>query len=210
MLANFHVTAVNFDNDVAERNVSYKVHNEAEVGIFNGAGRIVERYSAEQTCGCFPGGTIGTDLSYSEGSSITRTRSVSVRWDLSAGVMHGLQVGAQIGTGFASPIQFGVNLTYNYGVNWQMTFGTDASESVSSEEHVNLMLSVHILPSFFGTCYRQVERLERTVPIVVNNTCGASFNIGEATMTDWNFGFDVATGPTCPPDTNLPGAEVFD
>ena len=210
MNANFFVTARNFDGDSATRAVEYKIHNDAEVGIFNGASRLIERYEPEQTEGCFPGGDIGRDLSYSEGTSITKTRSVSVRWDLSAGQMHGLQVGAQVGTGFSSPIQFGINVTYNYGVNWQMTFGTDSSESVSSEEHRNLMLSAHILPSFFGTCYRQVERVERTVPIVVNNTCGVSFSIGEATMTDWNFGFDVATGPTCPPPTSLPGAEFFD
>ena len=42
-----------------------------------------------------------------------------------------------------------------------------------------------------------------------HNACGESADIGEAVLTDWNFGFDIATGTECPPATNLPPAELF-
>jgi len=57
--------------------------------------------------------------------------------------------------------------------------------------------------------YRQVWEFERTVELTYHSVCGASGVIGEAVLTDWEWGFDVAQGPECPPPTNLPPAESF-
>ncbi len=206
----FFVEAEDADGTKASRFVKWKVFNEAEIQPFSGQERIMERSTVEQTCGCISGGDIGRDFSYIEGSSKTLTRAVSVRWDLNAGQSMGLQAGVQVGTGVASPLSFGVNASASFNAQWSQTFGTDSSETVSSETHMNLMLNAHIIPTLFGTCYRQTERLERDVNILYHNACGVAAPIGTATMTDWNFGFDVATGTECPPPTNLPPAQLFE
>ena len=208
--ATFYLEAENADGVKTSRFIDWKIFNEAEIQTFNGQERLVERANAESVTACFPGGDIGRDLSYSEGESKTLTRSVSVRWDLNSGQSLGLQAGVQVGTGVASPLSFGVNASVSYNAQWSQTFGTDASESVSSETHSNVNLNAHVIPTFFGQCYRQVERLERTVDVVYHNVCGVSAPIGKATLTDWNFGFDVATGPACPPETNLPPPQLFE
>lgn len=191
------------------RVIKWNIHNQAEVAVFNGTQQIVERYEAEQVCGCFPGGDIGRDLTYSENTTKSYNRSVGVNWNVSAGQMFGLSTGIQLGTGMASPISFGVHLNIDYNANWSQAFGTDSRVDVSSSEQTGISLTAHIIPSFYGTCYRQVERIERTVPVIYHNACGAAAEIGDAVLTDWNFGFDVATGTACPPATNLPAAELF-
>ena len=199
--ASFFIEAIADDGRIAKRLASIKVWNEGELLPYDGNTKILERYAAQQVSACFSGGDIGRDLTYSEGESESRSRTVNYRWDTNAAA----SVGLQVGTGFASPIQFGVNAS----ASLSNTFGVDVSESVSSEHHTGQNLSAHILPAFFGACYRQTERIERRVGVVYHSRCGVSAEVGEAVLTDWNWGFDIATGTDCPPPTNLPPAEVF-
>lgn len=204
------VEAQTADGQRMSRVIAWKINNQAEVGIFNATDNLVERYEVEQVCGCIAGGDIGRDLQYSETTTKTMSRSVGVNWNVSAGQAFGLNAGIQLGTGMASPISFGVHLTLDYNANWSQAFGTDQRVDVSTSDQAGITLSAHIIPTFYGTCYRQTERKERIVPITYHNACGESADIGEAILTDWNYGFDIASGASCPPETSLPPAEQFE
>ena len=199
--ANIFVELETASGATATRSVRLDVWNEGQILPYNGRTRVVERFEAQLVSACFAGGDIGRDLTYTEGQSETRTRSMSFRWDTNTA----LSLGLQVGTGFTSPIQFGVNTS----ATWSQTFGVDVSEAVTTERHTGQNLTAHILPSYFGACYRQTEQVERSVGIIYHNACGASGNVGDAVLTDWNWGFDIATGPECAPPTNLPPGEVF-
>jgi hypothetical protein len=186
------------DGRVLRRHVSLAVWNELEVGLWDGDERLLRRFSPEATSGCIPGGALGIDLSYTEGESISRSRSVGFRWDASAASSLGFNIGPSIAA------------QLNGNQNWSESFGVDVNESVSSEMHSSQNIQVRVLPSYYGVSYRQLEHLERDVDIRYHNVCGASGVVGQATLTNWNFGFDVATGDACPPPSNLPPAESFE
>jgi hypothetical protein len=194
--SNFIVEITTADGRTLRRLATFDVYSEIEIGMWDGSEKLVERYQPHSTSGCVPGGLIGGELSYSEGESLSRSRSVGVRWDVS----QGQSVGAQLGPFW---------LQANASMNWSSSFGVDVNESVSSETHKSQNLSIHLLPSFFGQSFRQVERLERTIDVKYHNECGVGGVVGQAVLTNWNFGFDIAQGEECPPPTNLPPAEVF-
>jgi hypothetical protein len=180
----------------ASRVVDLRVQSEFEVKPFDGSQRLVERYAPEIPAGqcgsCLPGGDIGRDINYTEGESASRTKSVSMRWDVNTANSVGLTAGHMV---YA---QAQLNST------WSSTFGTDVSEAVTTEEHRSLNIQAHVLPTFYGLCYRQLSRYEKTVDVTYHGECGSSAVVGQAVLTDWGWGFDVATGPECPPTTNLP------
>ena len=211
--ATFGLEAVATDGRRAQRVASMAGWNEAEIEPFNGNQRLAERYPAEQVSGCFYGGDIGRDLTYTEGQSESRTRSVSYRWDINNALSAGIQVGTSmhLGNGLNPVISYGVDVNASASLNatWSQTFGVDVAESVSTERHTGQNFSAHILPTFYGACYRQTERVEKSVRLVYHNKCGVSADIGEAVLTDWNWGFDIGTGPECPPRTHLLPAEKF-
>lgn len=188
------VLELNTGEQTLQRLITYEVWNLYEITDYNGETRMVERFAPQQTSGCFSGGDIGRDLNYTEGQSESRSRSLSFRWDVNVAQSLGINLGK-----ISSPIQVNGNVT------WSQTFGIDVSESLSSEVHQSLNLSAHILPTYFGTCYRQTEKLERDVDVIYHNACGATGVVGQTVLTDWSWGFDIATGPDCPPETNLPG-----
>ena len=188
------VLEVNTGDTILQRLVTYEVWNQYELTDYNGETAMVARFTPQQVSGCFSGGDIGRDLAYTEGQSESRSRTLSFRWDVNVAQSLGINLGR-----ISSPIQVNGNVT------WSQTFGIDVSETLSSEVHQSLNLSAHILPTYFGTCYRQTEKLEREVDVIYHNACGATGVVGQTVLTDWGWGFDIATGPDCPPKTNLPG-----
>jgi hypothetical protein len=207
------VIEVENGSDSAMRAATVKVFNEGELKPYDGSFRIAERYAPAQVSACFAGGDIGRDLTYTEGNSESRSRNTSYRWDINNARTVGVSVGTtfNVGTGIQSPIQFGGSLSVSsdYHSTLSTTFGVDVSESVSSEHHINQNLTAHILPTYFGVCFRQTERVEREVGIMYTNSCGVQAEIAKVVLTDWTWGFDIATGPGCPPPTNLPPGQVF-
>lgn len=186
------------DSRVLRREVAMEVWNELEIELWDGEEKLLRRFEPEATSGCLPGGALGVDLTYTEGESVSRTRSVGFRWDANASSSLGFNVGPSI----AAQI--------NGSQNWSETFGVDVNESVTSEAHTSQNINVHVIPGYYGMSYRQLEQLEREADIVYHNVCGSGGVVGQATLTNWNFGFDVATGPDCPPPSNLPPAETFE
>jgi len=198
----------------AQRQISVDVYSQGEIRPYDGNTRVLERYAPQLVSACFAGGDIGRDLTYTEGQSETRTRGMSYRWDINMGVQLGLTVGYGMHFGVGGgevPISFGEDYSASISITttWSQTFGEDVSASVSTEHHTGENLTAHILPTYFGVCYRQTERIERSVDLIFHNACGKTGVVGKAVLTDWNWGFDIATGPTCPPPTNLPGPQVF-
>lgn len=193
---NFIVELSAGDGRILRRLVHMDVWSEIEIGLWDGAEKLVERYEAHAVSGCIPGGQIGRSLTYSEGESVTRARAVNVKWNGEISSKLGLSIG--ISSSSLSSEQ-----------TWTQSFGIDISESISSASHTAQDLSVQLLPSYFGVSFRQLERLERSVDVIYHNACGRSGVVGEAELTNWNFAFDIAQGNECPPPTNLPPAEVF-
>lgn len=198
----FIVEAVTANGTTLRRAINFPVWKDFEIKPYDGNVKVIERRPAEQVSGCVSGGTNGRHLGYEEGSSRSEQRTLSARWDVNVANSLGVNVSICPFCLFGG----GANAQSTYS----QSFGMDVSSTVSSESHTSLNLSAEILPTFFGVCYRQVEQLERKVDVVFHNACGGSGVVGQAVVTDWKFGFDIATGPECPPPTNLPPAEVFE
>jgi hypothetical protein len=194
------VDAETTDGSVLHRVVHLDVYKPQEILPYDGNTKVVERYAANPVSSCFPGGQLGADLEYSESQTDTRARSLTFNWDIANSASVGFNVSAE---------PFGVGVGANTSATWTQTFGVEVDQTVSSEMSAGRNLTVHIVPTFFGVCYRQTERLEHTVGLVYHNACGASAQVGQAVLTDWNWSFDIATGRACPPPTNLPPAQVF-
>ena len=189
-------------NAHVQRAIAIDVYNQGEILPYDGNTKIVERYAPQLVSACFAGGDLGRDLTYTEGTAETRTRSMSYRWDTNTAASVGFSVSGGLPAGIFT-------VGGNAQLTWSQTFGEDVSASVSTEHHMGENITAHILPRYFGACYRQTERVERGVDLVFHNACGQSAVVGKAVLTDWNWGFDIATGQTCPPPTNLPGPQVF-
>lgn len=183
------------------RIVRLEVEHALTTGDYDGNATLVARYPAQQVSACFAGGDIGRDLMYSEGQSETRSRSLDLRWDAQLAESLGLSVGVTAGT-----IGNNLNAGVNTSTSWSRTFAVSAAETSSQEAHRSLNLSAHLLPGYFGVCYRQTEKYERVVDVFHSSACGLRGLVGQAVLTDWSWGFDIATGPACPPATNLPPA----
>lgn len=183
------VEAFHADGTVVSRDISYDINQEWEIQSYNQNMILMERSDAVPVSGCFSGGDIGRDLTYTEGSSINQSRSLSFRWDRNVANT----LGVTAGVGGLLPAQISANASTTFSE----TFGFDINETVSSESHVGINFSARIIPGYFGTCYRQIDRIQREVNVTYNNACGRSGVIGQTLLTDWNFGFDIATGPSC-------------
>lgn len=184
------------DGRVLRRVMSMDIWSELELGLWSGKERIAERYEPHAVSGCIPGGLIGGDLTYSEGETLARARAINVKWN--AGVSSSLGFSGGLPVASVSGEQ-----------GWTQSFGIDTSETVTSSSHTAQNLKIQLLPSYFGMSYRQIERLERDVDVIYHNACGQSGIVGKATLSNWNFAFDVTQDKVCAPATNLPPAEVF-
>ncbi len=191
--ANFVVEITTDDGRTLRRLVSMDIWSEIEVGIWDGAEHVAERHQAHAVSDCVPGGSIGVQLTYSETETVTRRRSVNVKWNAQVATSLGFSAAGWVST----------------DQTWTQSFGIDVNEEVSSSSTTGQNISLQILPGYFGMSYQQLVRLERKVDVVYHNACGLSGVVGEAELTNWNFAFDVAQGPSCPPPTNLPPAEVY-
>lgn len=189
------IEAIHPDGTTITRQIPYGVKEEWEVHAYDQNMRLMERSDPVPVSGCFSGGDIGRDLTYTEGSSVTQSRSLSFRWDQNVANTLGITAGV----GGLLPVQISANASTTFSE----TFGIDVNETVSSESHVGINFSARIIPGFFGTCYRQIDRIEREVNVTYNNACGRSGVIGQTILTDWNFGFDIATGPSCDAPSDL-------
>jgi hypothetical protein len=192
------------NGDQTIRHLALRVYQQQETRPYDGNTKLVERFQPEQVSACYPGGDIGRDISYTETQAETRSRSVAFHWDYNVGGSLGLNIGSPTGPAFSW-----VTLSPSFDANWAHTFGVSADESVSSEQSVQRGITAHILPTFFGVCYRQTEQIERTVDLVFHTPCGQSGTVGQGVLTDWNWGFDIASGAACPPPTDLPPAAYF-
>ncbi len=189
------VEAIPQSGNSISRIISFGIAEAWAVQSYNQNIRLMERSDPVPVSGCFPGGDIGTNLTYSEGSSISKSRSLSFRWDRNIANT----LGVSAGVGGLLPVQVSVNASATFSE----TFGIDINETVSSESHIGIMFSKQIIPGFFGTCYRQVDKLQREVDVIYTSACGRSGIIGQTLLTDWNFGFDIATGPSCDASSDL-------
>jgi hypothetical protein len=203
-VVSFAVEAQGKGGVVAQRAATLRVFSAEEVAPYDGNYRLVERFPPTPVSACFPGGMIGADLTYKEDHSESRTRSLTMNWDVQTALSLGFTGEASIGFS-STDLKFGGSTT----ASWSQTFGVDVEQSTSSEDSTGKDLTVHIIPSYFGVCFRQTEQIERDVKLVYHNACGASAQVGTATLTDWNWAFDIGTGKDCPPPTNLPPAKVF-
>ncbi len=194
-VAGILVEAFHPDGTVITRQISYDVKEEWEIQSYDQNMRLMERSDPTPVCGCFSGGDVGADLTYTEGSSVTQTRSLSFRWDQNVANTLGITAGV----GGLLPVQISANASTTF----TESFGMNVDETVSSETHVGFNFSKHIIPGFYGTCYRQIDRIEREVNVTYNNACGRTGVIGQTILTDWNFGFDIATGPSCDAASDL-------
>ncbi len=194
-VAGILVEALHPNGMVITRQIAYDVKEEWEIQNYDQNMRLMERSDPVPVSGCFSGGDVGRDLTYTEGSSITQSRSLSFRWDHNVANTLGITAGV----GGLLPVQISANASTTFSES----FGIDVNETVSSESHVGINFSARIIPGFYGTCYRQIDRIEREVNVTYNNACGRTGVIGQTILTDWNFGFDIATGPSCDTASDL-------
>ena len=168
------------------------IHRKAELD-YRGEQKMAQRYPAQRVSGCMPGQDIGRDVVYSEGSHESRSRAISFNWNVG--------VGGNLAPIPGNPFALGINFNVGFGVNINSQVSTDQSKS--------LQLSGHILPGEYGSFYRQTTKWYRIGKIMVHTKCGQSYHAGNAIVTDWTFTPELATGPTCPPPSLLPKAQVF-
>ncbi len=167
---------------------------------YNGSIGTHETFDPVAITGCFTGGDIGRNVSYSDESADRRYRSVSINW-ISGGCTK---------DGFITS-----------GINLSAVFGLDISAAVSSADSE---LSGHIYPNIvdqatgktvyhYAKFFRQTLRIERVATLWQ----GDKF-VGTATLTDWMLNLDLATGESfdppnqingCPVKTNLPEAQTY-
>jgi hypothetical protein len=199
------VEAIAADGSSARRTIAMDVWNGYEILPYDGNQVLLERFPPEVPSGpcgsCIPGGDIGRDVQYTEGESSSKGRNISMRWDVSVANSLGLTVSV----GPFTPWQVSANAQ----TTWSSTFGMDVTDSVTTETHRSVNVSAHVLPTFFGMCYRQLSHYQRTVDVVYHNGCGASGVVGQAIVDDYGWTFDVATGQECPPLSNFPPGQRF-
>jgi hypothetical protein len=192
--ATVNVAAVDPSGKQAMLAIPVTIHRKADM-VYDGSLDVIsERFTPQMVTDCIPGGDIGRDVNYHEGSSESRARSMAFSWNVSVGVN-------------ISPIP---NAPYALGINFSAGFGVNVNEQVSSDKSKSLALSGHILPGEYGTFYRQTTKKHRIARLVGYTECGQSYDLGQAILTDWMFTPDLATGASCPPPTALPRPEKFD
>lgn len=190
-IASVNVAAVDASGKTARLAVPIRVTRMATM-IYEGTQEVAERYPPTMVSDCMSGGDIGRQVSYSENKSETRARSMSFQYNANMGVNMGLP---------SNPFALGVNFSAGFGV--------DTNASASSSKSSGMDLSGQILPGMYGVFYRQTTKLYRTGRLLGHTKCGEEVDLGEATLTDWLFTPDLATGSVCVPPSNLPPAQKF-
>jgi hypothetical protein len=188
-----NVAAVDSSGKSAKLTIKLVIHRQAEM-TYDGAMTVAERFPAVLVSDCIPGGDIGRDVTYHEGSSESRARSLGFSWNTSLG-------------GSIAPIP---SNPFALGINFSLGFGMNVSENVSTDKSKSLSIQGHILPGQYGVFYRQTTKLHRKASLVGFTQCGQSFQLGQVILTDWMFTPDLATGRACTPPTKLQPAQKFE
>jgi hypothetical protein len=180
-----NIVAIDSTGAQASRTVELEVWTPVQVKAEGGSG-VVQSFDPVPVTGCIPGGDIGRDVTYTETSSDTRTRSFQVSSTLSGG--------------------FDIKVA-----RLNAEFGVEVNSEVSSSKSRDLAISAKILPREFGVFYRQTLQLERRAKLIQHGPCGDSRGLGEVILTDWAWSPDLAKGAACPPlpASNLAPGQVF-
>lgn len=193
-----NVAAVDSSGKQAKLPIKLAIHRKADL-VYDGATVLAERYAPQMVSDCMPGGDIGRDVNYHEGTSESRARSMNFNWNVSAG--------GSVNPGAFLPGSW--NNPWALGLNFNVAFGVNVGEHASSDKSKSLSINGHILPGEYGAFYRQTSKIYRIGQIVGWTVCGQSVKLGEAILTDWMWTPDLATGPSCPPKTSLQPAQKF-
>jgi hypothetical protein len=187
-----NVAAVDSAGKSAKLALKIVIHRKADLS-YDGTSQLAERLPPTQVSDCIPGGDIGRDVTYHEGSSEARSRSLAFSWNANLGV--------NVAPIPANPFMLGINFSIGFGMN--------VSEQVSSDRSKSLSMNGHILPGQYAAFYRQTTKVYRIAKLMGFTECGQSFHLGDAILTDWLFTPDMASGPTCTPPSKLPPAQKF-
>ncbi|MCB9558251.1 MAG: hypothetical protein H6707_19195 [Deltaproteobacteria bacterium] len=194
------VSAVDGSGRSASLTLEIKVHDVVQA-VWDNKVRIAERFEPEKVSDCIPGGPIGVDVSYTESTHFSRSRSVNLNWNVNAHV-------PVAPLGILAP--HNTWATFGATVNFSLAFGVNVHEEVSTSESKSLAMTGHIHPGEYGAWYRQITRLARIAYLTGHTVCGETYDLGQAVMTDWLFTPDLAKGNSCPPQHQLQPAGVFD
>jgi len=180
------VVAIDSTGQQTSRSIGLRVWTPIEVK-YDGNSKVVQSYDPVPVSGCIAGGDIGRDVTYSESTSETRSRSFKVSSKLSGG--------------------FDIKV-----VRLNAEFGIDVEASVSSTNAKNLAISAKVLPGEFGVFYRQTLQLTRKASLIGHGACGTTQDLGDVVATDWTWSPDLAKGLACPPlpPSNLPKGQSFE
>ena len=172
--ATMNILAIDNQGNQAKRTVYLKVWSAIEVD-YKGGYKVVQSFDPTPVSGCINGGDIGRDVTYSEMTSETRSRSVKYTAKASAGI--DIKV-----------------------VRLNAEFGMEVEGAVSSSKSKDLKISGMILPRQWAAFYRQTLQIERNASLKAHGPCGSTQDLGQVIVTDWVWSPDLAkkTG-TCPP-----------
>lgn len=146
---------------------------------YDGNYAVRERYAPLRVSDCIPGGELGREVHYHENQSETRKRAL-LFVDL---------------RGCDTPYS-----DFTQPGGFSAIFGVDITGSVSTASSGEEP-SILVPPNQHAAVYRQTTRVER---VAVLSRQGRY--VGLAVLTDWFFRPDVAVGPNCIPESNLPPA----
>ncbi|MCK5800135.1 MAG: hypothetical protein KAI47_23255 [Deltaproteobacteria bacterium] len=183
--ASISIMAIDSTGQMIKRTVPLTIWTPVEVD-YQGGFKEVRSFDPVPVSGCISGGDVGYDVVYSESVAETRSRSFTVRSEVSGG--------------------FDIKV-----VRLNASFGVEVNAAVTSSKSTDLKISGYILPHQFGAFYRQTLQIERIAKLRVHGPCGATSNVGTVVVTDWVWSPDLAKGKTCPPlpKSNLPAGQTF-
>lgn len=186
--ANMNILAIDSQGNQAQRTVVLKVWSAIEVD-YKGGYKVVQSFDPTPVSGCINGGDIGRDVTYSELTSETRSRSIKYIAKASGG--------------------FDIKV-----VRLNAEFGMEVEGSVSSSKSKDLKITGKILPKQWAAFYRQTLQVERNASLRAHGPCGSTQDLGQVVVTDWVWSPDLAkkSGGTCPPlpKSNLSKGQKFE
>ncbi|PID38386.1 MAG: hypothetical protein CSA65_03380 [Proteobacteria bacterium] len=171
--ASISIMAIDSTGQSITRTIPLTVWAPVEVD-YDGGVTEVESFDPVPVTGCISGGDVGRDVTYSEMTAESRSRSFKVK--------------SEVGGGF------------NVGVaQLNASFGVEVDGAVTSASSKDLKISGFILPNQFAVFYRQTIQIERVAKLRGHGPCGNTRALGEVVVTDWIWAPDLAKAKSCPP-----------
>jgi hypothetical protein len=179
------IMAIDSTGQTIKRTIPLTVWAPIEVD-YEGGVTEVESFDPVPVTGCLPGGDIGRDVTYSEMTAETRSRSFKVK----------SEVGGAVDIKVA---------------RLNASFGVEVEGQVTSASSKDLKISGFILPNQFAVFYRQTIQIERSAKLRAHGACGNTTSLGDVVVTDWIWAPDLAKGSSCPPlpPSNLAPGKKF-